>query len=562
MMRFTLIALTLLFSLVAARGAVYEVKPNTALDTIGEVPWATLQAGDTVLIHWRSTSYKEKWVICRQGTASQPITVRGVPGPNGELPVIDGNGAVTVPGVNFASEARGVIKIGSSNEPQDTMPKFIVIENLEIRGAHPNYQFTDDGGATQSYSSAASPIFVEKGENLVFRNNIITDGANGFFAASTDTVVSRDILVEGNYIYGNGIVGSILQHNNYTAAINITFQYNRFGPLRSGAPGVNLKDRSAGLIVRYNWIEGGNRTIDMVNGEDSSQIRNHPDYNKAYVYGNILIKGMQDASNNQVIHFGGDTGSTASYRQGPLYLYNNTVYSTRTGNTVIVRLSASTVSGDARNNIFFNTQPGANMAMLAETGSMTLANNWAKPGWVNSHEGGGFTGTVTGGSTMLTGTDPGFTDAATQNFKLVSTAPAVNAGTTLHPDVQTANNLTRQYIRHQASEARPTNGSFDLGAFEFASTAPMQIGTTSLPNAIRHRFYEQTIQASGGSGNYVWSVSSGTLPPGLWLDAATGLIRGRTRLRGTWNFTVTAQDAQNASATASQAFTVSSRLHS
>ena len=43
--------------------AIYEVKPNTPLDTIAEVPWATLQAGDTVLVYWKPTAYKEKWVI-------------------------------------------------------------------------------------------------------------------------------------------------------------------------------------------------------------------------------------------------------------------------------------------------------------------------------------------------------------------------------------------------------------------------------------------------------------------------------------------------------------------
>lgn len=553
---------TFFFLLVAAvSAAVYEVKPNTAMDTIAEVPWATLQPGDTVLIHWRATPYKEKWVICRQGTASQPITVRGVPGPNGELPVIDGNGAVTPANLNFWSETRATIKIDGASVPADTMPKFIIIENLEIRGAHPNYQFTNRSGALQNYSSAASPIYVEKGENIIVRNNIITDGANGFFAASTDDTVSRDILVEGNYIYGNGIVGSILQHNNYTAAINITFQYNRFGPLRSGAPGVNLKDRSAGLVVRYNWIEGGNRTIDMVNGEDSVQIRNHPDYNKAFVYGNVLIKQMQDSSNNQVMHFGGDTGSSASFRQGPLYLYNNTIYSTRTGNTVVVRLSASTVSGDARNNIFFTTQPGSNLAMLAETGSLTLANNWAKMGWVNSHEGGGFTGSVSGGSSMITGSTPGFVDAANQNFKLQQTSAAVNAGTALHNDVLPTHNVIRHYVKHQSSEARPVSGAFDLGAFEFSTTAAMQILTGSLPNTIRMRYYDQTLQASGGSGGFVWSVTSGKLPPGMWLDTATGTVRGRARQKGTWNFTITVQDSQNASATASQSFTVSSRLH-
>ena len=180
-------------------GTTYEVKPNTAIDTIAEVPWATLQPGDTVLIYWRATPYKEKWVICRQGTEALPITVRGVPGPNGELPVIDGNGAITPTNLNFASETRGVIKIGSANIPADTMPKYIVIENLEIRGGHPAYQFTDDNGATQTYSTSASSIYVEKGENITVRNCRITDSANGFFVASSDDTVSRNILVEGEF---------------------------------------------------------------------------------------------------------------------------------------------------------------------------------------------------------------------------------------------------------------------------------------------------------------------------------------------------------------------------
>ena len=323
-----------LINVSVAFAAIYEVKPGTPMDTIAEVPWATLQPGDTVLIHWRAAAYKEKWVICRQGTAELPITVRGVAGPNGELPVIDGNGAVTPLNLNFPSEARGVIKIGSANTPADTMPQHIVIENLEIRSAHPDYQFTDDSGNTVAYSSAASSIYVEKGENITVRNCKMHDSANGFFVASSDDTVSRNILVEGNYILGNGIVGSGFQHNNYTAAIGITFQYNRFGPMRAGAGGNALKDRSAGLVVRYNWIESGNRQLDLVDGEDSSQIRNAPEYRKTLVYGNLLIE-PDGAGNSQIAHYGGDSGTVANYRKGTLYFYNNTVVSTRAGNTTL-----------------------------------------------------------------------------------------------------------------------------------------------------------------------------------------------------------------------------------
>lgn len=551
------IFLLLLVSAVSASAAVYEVKPNTTLDTIAEVPWATLMPGDTVLIHWRATPYKEKWVICRQGTAALPITVKGVPGPNGELPIIDGNGAVTPLNLNFASETRGVIKIGSSNVPADTMPRHIIIEGLEIRAAHPSYQFFDDGGNVQTYSSAASPIYLEKGENITIRNNTFTDGANGFFVASSDTTVSRNILVEGNYIYGNGVVGSILQHNNYTAAIGITFQYNRFGPLRAGSGGVNLKDRSAGLVVRYNWIEGGNRTLDLVDGEDSSQIRNDPEYRKTYVYGNILIK--QDGGNNQAVHYGGDSGTTANYRKGKLYFYNNTLYSIRAGNSVVMRLSTNEETADARNNIFFNTAAGTSMAMLAEAGTLNLANNWAKTGWRNSHEGGAFAGSVTGGTTMVTGTSPGFVDAANQDFKLTQAAAAVNAGTALLADVLPTHDVVRQYVKHQLTEPRPVNAAFDLGAYEFSAAAPMQILTASLPNTIRVRYYRQTLQATGGSGTFTWSVTAGTLPPGMWLDATNGIVFGRARRRGTWTFTLTATDSQNA--TASREMTIQSKMY-
>ncbi|HEX8737368.1 MAG TPA: Ig domain-containing protein [Pyrinomonadaceae bacterium] len=540
-----------------AKATVYEVKPNTALDTIAEVPWASLQPGDTVLIYWRASAYKEKWVICRQGTAEQPITVRGVPNQNGDLPVIDGNGAVTPLNLNFPGEQRGVIKIGSANIPADTMPKYITIENLEIRSAHPDYQFTDDGGNTQTYSSAASSIYVEKGENITVRSCKMHDSANGFFVASSDGTVSRNILVEGNYIFGNGIVGSAFQHNNYTAAIGITFQYNRFGAMRAGANGNALKDRSAGTVIRYNWIEHGNRQLDLVEGDDSIQIRSAPEYRKTFVYGNVLIE-PDGAGNSQITHYGGDNGTTSLYRKGTLYFYNNTIVSTRTGNTTLFRLSTNEETCDARNNIFYVTASGSNLALLDDTGVLSLSHNWLKPNWRVSH--GTPTGTVNNDGTSVQGASPGFANEAAQDFRLASTSTAINAGTILNTDVLPAHNVVRQYIKHQTGEARPANGQFDIGAYEFGS-APVQITTNSLPDARRGRLYNQTLQASGSSNSFVWTISAGSLPFGMWLDSATGKINGKAAVRGTWSFTVTAQDSQNPATIATKNFTISVRLY-
>lgn len=542
----------------SANATVYEVKPNTALDTIAEVPWATLQPGDVVLIHWKPTAYKEKWVICRQGTASAPITVRGVPNASGELPVIDGDGAATPSNLNFPSDARSVIKIGSANIPADTTPKYIVIENLDIKSAHPNYSFTDEFGASGTYSSAASSIYVEKGENITIKNCILRDSANGFFVASSDALASRDILVEGNYIHGNGIVGSTFQHNNYTAAIGITFQYNRFGQLRAGANGNALKDRSAGLIVRYNWIEYGNRQLDLVDGEDSSLIRSAPEYRRTFVYGNVLIE-PDGAGNSQITHYGGDSGNTPNYRKGTLFFYNNTIVSTRAGNTTLFRLSTNEESCDARNNIFFVTANGANLAMIDDTGVLTIKNNWLKPNWRTSH--GTPTGTINNDGTSVHGTSPNFVDFNAQDFRLLSNSAAVNAGTSLNSQVLPAHNVVRQYVRHQQSETRNQNGAIDIGAFEFGNiNSPVQITTTSLPNGLRGRFYNQTLQATGGTGNLVWTVSNGTLPFGIRLNSQTGKLYGKAVVKGVWNFTITAQDGQNQTAT--QNFTINVRLYS
>ena len=445
-------------------GAVYEVGPGKPLASIGDAPWATLQPGDTVLIHWRAGFYKEKWVIAAQGTAAQPITVRGVPGPEGQLPLIDGENAVTAPGLNYWSEGRGVVKIGGSNTPPDTIPRYIVVENLEIINAHEPLTFLDDNGETQRYGKNASGIYLEKGENIVIRKCIFRNNGNGLFVASSDENVSRDILIQGNYLYDNGNIGSAFEHNSYTAGIGMVFEFNRYGPPLAGAIGNNLKDRSAGTVVRYNWIEGGNRQLDLVDAEDSVQVRTDPRYGETHVYGNVLIEPA-GAGNRQIAHYGGDSGTTSAYRKGTLYFYNNTVVSTRTDRNTLMRLSTNDEHCDARNNIFYSTLPGGDWAMLDASGVLDLSHNWIKPGWVGSF--GGVAGAINDDGTMLEGSDPGFVDLNSQDFSLVSGSVNVNAGGALNPAVVLMHGLAGQYLRHQAGQVRPVDGLLDIGAYEF-----------------------------------------------------------------------------------------------
>jgi hypothetical protein len=88
--------------------------------------------------------------------------------------------------------------------------------------------------------------------------------------------------------------------------------------------------------------------------------------------------------------------------------------------------------------------------------------------------------------------------------------------------------------------------------------APVAITSTTLPLGCRLSSYSATLLATGGQAPLEWSVTSGSLPPGLTLNAATGAISGTPTKRGTWSFTVQVIDA--ASPATSSTRTLSIRI--
>ena len=467
---FILMSLVLIALAPSLPAATHDVGPGQPLASIGDVPWATLMPGDVVRIHWRSTPYREKWVIGRSGTATAPIVVRGVPGPLGERPIIDGADAITAPGLNFWSETRGIIKIGGSNTPSSTVVTDIVVEGLEIRGARDSNTFTDDGGNIVAYGANASSFYVELGERIVVRDCELHDCGNGFFVASSSAAASRDILVERCSIHDNGNVGSIYEHGNYTVAIGIVFQFNHFGPMLPGAGGNNLKDRSAGLVIRWNWIEGGNRQLDLVDAEDSTLIRDDPSYRDTWVYGNVLIERDADG-NRQVLHYGGDSGTLSDYRKGTLHFYNNSVVSYRTDRTTLMRLSTNEERCDARNNIVWcASAPGTTLALLDQSGILDWSHDAVAPGWVATF--GTLSGVINDDGTQVNLTTPGFVDESGQDFHLRIDSACVDSGAALEAAALQDHALTNSYFKHQGSERRDMDGALDIGAYETLCVLP------------------------------------------------------------------------------------------
>jgi hypothetical protein len=452
------LAVLLLFGFAGSVSArEYLVGPEQEFARPELVPWELLSAGDVVTILWRAEPYHAKWVLACRGTKDQPVVIRGRPGPDGELPVLDADGALTPPQLDFWSGQRGIIKIGGSNNPADVMPAYIVIEGLDLRGARPGRHFFGRTGLTE-YSDSASAIFVEKGEHITIRSCRLHDCANGFFTAAE----TSEVVVEGCVIYDNGVEGSGYQHNNYTESAGIVFQFNRFGPLREGCGGTNLKDRSAGTVIRYNTIEGGNRQIDLVESQEGDRIKRDPRYRSAFIYGNLLIE-PPDAGNNQIVHFGGDSGPEEDFRDGPLWFFNNTVVSLRTGTTTLLRLSTSRGSAEVFNNVLFVEASGDNLGILDETGSVRLHHNWMKPGWKASHE--PEHGTVAATENLETEA-PHFRDAAKGDYRLSDGAPEQNRGIALPAAVGEDHPLKWEIVPPQSFRHRPDDGQIDIGAFE------------------------------------------------------------------------------------------------
>lgn len=503
-------------------GTVYEVGPGEAMESIGDVPWEDLAAGDTVRIHWREEPYREKFLLRVQGTEDQPIVVCGVAGPSGELPILDGENAVARSGMAYPfsgnSEPRGLIHITVGRDDEwGYKPAYLVIQGLHIRNAYRDYTFTNSNGETVSYADNAAGIFVERGEHITVRGVIIEGNGNGFFVASGDSeeVVSRDILLERSQVYGNGTVSVAADrhHNIYTEAAGMVFQFNDIGPLRDGSGGAALKDRSAGTIIRYNRIEGGSRSLDLVDAQESFPVlADLPEYRTTLVYGNVIINPENGASN--MIHYGGDSGTFEVYRKGTLYFYNNTIVirgdqegPNARWRTAIFDASTADETVDARNNVIVvrAATPGTNAtepAWMRSAGKLELGVNWASPGFVEWRDDEPGDGEISGIENVI-GDDagPGFIDENGNDFRLAANAAAAGKGSELHDvPVGLGATVAFEYVHPASGRARAPETAADLGAF--AATTEASVGAAP------------TASSNPGSGTNSGSAGSGPVTSG------------------------------------------------
>jgi hypothetical protein len=89
------------------------------------------------------------------------------------------------------------------------------------------------------------------------------------------------------------------------------------------------------------------------------------------------------------------------------------------------------------------------------------------------------------------------------------------------------------------------------------SLGRLAIDTITIPSAVVAAPYSATLDASGGRLPYTWGVVSGSLPPGVQLNASTGIISGSPSQAGSFAFTVRGSDAASQIAQQNLALVVS-----
>jgi hypothetical protein len=82
---------------------------------------------------------------------------------------------------------------------------------------------------------------------------------------------------------------------------------------------------------------------------------------------------------------------------------------------------------------------------------------------------------------------------------------------------------------------------------------PVELITTALVSPTATIAFSQALEATGGHGEYVWSLAGGALPNGVVLGA-NGVMGGTATVKGTYAVTLTVADSQDASRAATRSF--------
>lgn len=317
----------------------FEVGPGKPYPELQDVPWEYLLPGDRVFVYWRAEPYKTSININSSGEADAWIEVIGVADPaTGKKPVYDGLDGFAADGRHvdiYHGKAFCTIHVmgnGVDGMVQGAKTRYIHVTGFEIRNVGPTFSRTDRRGFKETWGAFGAAFYILGAENVCIQGNEIHHCGNGIFANSVngERFQTRYLHVCNNWIHDCSDINSFHTHTIYIEATFTIYEHNYLQKVVVGSNGDTVKDRSSGIVFRYNYVEtsanglalrdpsseyaSSNGWLEVQAKDSKGDFCSHA----AFVYGNLFV-----GDNDNILGVG--DGQYAQYRQGSVYFYNNVV---------------------------------------------------------------------------------------------------------------------------------------------------------------------------------------------------------------------------------------------
>lgn len=497
---------------------------------------------------------------------------------NGTLYDMDTNGGVLT---LYDQDTGGTVTLYDFDTTSSTVAK-IVLDGLTIQNGK-----SGNGGGI--YANVAKPLLLS---NNIFRKNSANSYAGLFVEADNGNVLLRNNMITDNTA-SNAAGGLYVYSRGKVDLVNNTISGNSAG---SSGGGLYLQTEGSGAVADiFNCIIWGNSATE---GGDIYSLTDYwqpgtvnllyNDFDPAklsgtYTYseGNITADPLFAAPLTGDYHLSISSPLINAGNNGARYLpttdfEGNARISGAAVDTgadeLLLDTEAPTGSVTINSGAAYTNAPAVTLSLSATdpggVAQMCVSNTASCEAWeAYSSSPRSWTLTTGDGAKMV---NTWFRDTAgnttatpyTAAITLDTISPQVSVpnivnGTTytadVTPDIQvTDNNLNVSTITlngqpYVSGTAITTDGTYTLAvqAQDLAgNTTTYSVGftinkfrvvTTQLPAAGAGVPFSHTLSASGGDGNYTWSLVSGQLPQGLTLNPATGEIAGTTSTPALYN---------------------------